>query len=163
MRKIISISVAFAAVVMALAVGSAFAVGPGGVAPMQTALDAYSQFQFNRARVVLQVEQISRARKPDAFVKEMSAASYASDSNVFAVTAVMRTTRGRPTPGGRAIPYSPKEIWCVRLNIDDSASVPRYVFVAHHIDAAGDAWIVHEPALTKGAARQVVDALGCAP
>lgn len=163
MRKIISISVLVAAVLMALAVGMAFVTGPGGIAPMQTTLDAYSQFQFGRLRVVLQVEQISRARKPDALAEAMSASSYAAEGSPFAVTAVMRTTRARPTPGGKAIPYPPKEVWCARLNIDESANVPRYVFVAHHADAAGDAWIVHEPPLAKGAARQISDALGCAP
>lgn len=163
MRRLISISVFLAAVLMALGVGAAFATGPGGIAPMQAALDAYTQFQFNRLRATLQVEQITHAHNPQMFVSQMSAASYALDSNVYATTAIMRQTRGRPNPGGRPIPYPPKDVWCARLNIDDSSSIPRYIFVAHHVDGAGEVWIVHDPSLAKGAARQIVDEVGCAP
>lgn len=163
MGKFISGSVVLCALLMGLGLVTAFASAPGNAAPMQTALDAYTQFVFNRSRTVVQPEFISHARKPAAFTPEMSAASYSSDANLFAVANVMRAARGRPNPGNQPIPYPAKEVWCARLNIDESASMPRYIFIARHANPSGESWIIHEPPVTKNVARQFVDEVQCAP
>lgn len=63
--------------------------------------------------------------------------------------------------GLRALPYPPKEVWCVVLKGGEPGA--RVIFVALHSDLYNAAWIVHEPDGAPGS-RELAGALseiGC--
>jgi hypothetical protein len=107
------------------------------------------------------VREVAHAARPGRFDAAFSAAS-------IGASFYFRTTRGyrsavTPNPlilttsplpavpsesaaGGRALPFPPKDLWCVLLN--EEGGNGRVVYLALHEDMYNADWIVHESAGT---------------
>lgn len=161
MKRLITISVVMAAGLTALVVASAFLLGPGPHAVVQSALDSYARAKLEAEKAPLDVEFISRAAHPERFTRAMSARSYA-DSLFFQTDAAFRPNAARAT-SGKPLPFPPEDVWCVRLWRANPDRVPHYVFVVKHNDLYNSDWVLHEPTTDARGARAILDEIQCAP
>jgi hypothetical protein len=131
----------------------------------RVAIDEYVRFERSLG-VDMTVTRIVHATKPWLFTAAASAETF-GDSPYYCTrrsySPALATTEPGP-PGSipvarsssrrdcaaRAVPYPPKEVWCVALRSDEQP--PKLIFAALHFDLYNADWIVHEPAASPGTA-----------
>ena len=142
----------------------------------QAALDGYLTSENAVASHPAIVRQVVHAARPGRFDAAFSSASisasfYFRTSRGYRSAAIpnplILTTSPLPSGaseggrGGRALPFPPRDLWCVLLNQESGNG--RVVFLALHEDMYNADWIVHESAGAPGdaalAARLAV--VGC--
>jgi hypothetical protein len=145
-------------------------------AQAQAALDRYLSSENAVSSRPVAVRQVVRAIRPGRFDALFSSASigdsfYFQTSRGYRSAAIpsplILTTSPLPSGtseggrGGRALPFPPRDLWCVLLN--EAGENGRVVYLALHEDLYNADWIVHEGAGAPGDAMLAtrLAAVGC--
>ncbi|MGD2157633.1 MAG: hypothetical protein PVG14_07685 [Anaerolineales bacterium] len=117
----------------------------------QTTLNNYLTYLNSYAKEPATLESVTKASKPWNFSSQMRSITY-SDSLIFQtinfsqkpdeqfITFAILTVEP-PKDQRKPLPFPPKEIWCVRLNLGNAS---RVVFLALHEDLYNADMVVHE-------------------
>ena len=175
MKRFFLLVVAVLAPVGLVLIGVWLTWEPGLPAQAQVSLRYY--LQANPAVQGYQVQQVDKAQRPWQLMPAVSGPIFGDDS-YFRTTQIQLSAAPlrslvdtRPnSPEGvtgdffRALPYPPRELWCVALG-GAMAATTRVVYVALHEDLYVARWYVHDPppGITGDELRAEIEMFGCSP
>jgi hypothetical protein len=120
------------------------ATSPEAGVPINSAVQKYLAIGPANASGDTTIGQVVPAGRPWNFAPLMSKATYGSGV-YFHVNQGFDPKYG---DSSRALPYPPREVWCVVLT--DASGSSRIVFTALHEDMYKADWILHESAAVRG-------------
>jgi hypothetical protein len=180
MKFAVGLGIAFIVLAAEIFVVVTFVLAPDLPSVGRDAIDRYVGYERDDRGVDLTVTRMAHATRPWLFMAAASSATfgdgpYYRTSRSYQVVTVTVTlppgpgggatsseTTYRSGSGGRALPYPPKEVWCVLL--EDGEGRSRVVFAALHSDLYNAGWIMHEASAAPASAEleHTLSEIGCA-